>query len=80
MEMAKHLLVETDLSVTDICYAVGFQSLGSFTTTFTRYVGHAPGRFRATRVVCPGLPAPLVPACFLARFASFEKSVVEADG
>ena len=36
----------TDDSILDICYEVGWSSLGSFTTRFTQMVGLAPGRFR----------------------------------
>jgi AraC family transcriptional regulator len=44
---AKNLLLETDLSVTDIAYKVGYNSLGTFTTRFTGSVGLPPGRYRA---------------------------------
>lgn len=44
---AKNLLLETPLSVTDIAYQVGYNSLGTFTTRFTRSVGLPPGRYRA---------------------------------
>jgi AraC family transcriptional regulator len=43
---AKNLLLETSLSVTDIAYHVGYNSLGTFTTRFTRSVGTSPARFR----------------------------------
>jgi AraC-like DNA-binding protein len=46
MEAAKRLLLTTDLSVTDICFSVGYQSLGSFTTHFGRFVGLPPTRLR----------------------------------
>lgn len=44
---AKNLLLETSLSVTDIAYMVGYNSLGTFTTRFTRSVGVSPTRFRS---------------------------------
>ncbi|HEU4324155.1 MAG TPA: AraC family transcriptional regulator [Roseiflexaceae bacterium] len=47
MEAAKRLLLTTGLNVTEICLTVGYQSLGSFTTHFTRFVGISPSRFRA---------------------------------
>src|SRR5215470_590060 len=34
IEKAKHLLILTDLSITDVCMAVGFSSLGSFSALF----------------------------------------------
>lgn len=43
---AKRLLLTTPLNVTDICYAVGYNSLGSFTNHFTDSVGVSPSRFR----------------------------------
>jgi AraC-like DNA-binding protein len=44
---AKHLLLETSLSVTDISYKVGYNSLGTFTSRFTRSVSVSPARYRA---------------------------------
>jgi AraC-like DNA-binding protein len=43
---AKRMLVNTGMNVTDIAYAVGFNSLGSFSNHFADSVGIAPGRFR----------------------------------
>ena len=40
------LLRRGDLSVTDVCLAVGFTSLGSFSSTFTRLVGEPPSAYR----------------------------------
>src|ERR1051325_1308113 len=42
LERAAALLRTTDRSVTEICFAVGLKSLGSFTTTFTRTYGLSP--------------------------------------
>jgi len=47
VERAMALLRRGDLSVTQVCFEVGFTSLGSFGTTFTRLVGRAPGAYRA---------------------------------
>lgn len=46
IEKAKQLLLSTDLSVTDICFNVGYNSLGSFTTIFTKAVGISPCQLR----------------------------------
>jgi AraC-like DNA-binding protein len=46
LEHAQNLLSTTDTSVTDICFAVGFQSLGSFSTLFQKQVGVSPRTFR----------------------------------
>jgi AraC family transcriptional regulator len=46
IEEAKRLLLTSDLSVTDICFEVGYHSLGTFTSQFTRLVGVSPRRLR----------------------------------
>jgi AraC family transcriptional regulator len=46
MVEAKRLLMDTSLSVTEICDAVGYASLGTFTTQFSRHVGLSPSRYR----------------------------------
>lgn len=56
---AKRLLLNTRMNVTEIAFAVGYNSLGSFSNHFTDSVGIAPGRFR--RVSASGgfkLPRP----------------------
>ena len=47
VQRAKELLLTSDTSITDICMAVGYASLGSFSTTFTSLVGFSPQDFRA---------------------------------
>ena len=42
LERAAALLRTTDRSIADICFSVGLQSLGSFTTSFTRHVREVP--------------------------------------
>jgi AraC family transcriptional regulator len=46
LEEAKRLLLTTERSVTDICFDVGYSSLGTFTTRFTQLVGLSPARLR----------------------------------
>ncbi|WOK08985.1 AraC family transcriptional regulator [Imperialibacter roseus] len=46
LDMAEKLLIETDLAVSEICRAVGFDSIPSFTSLFKRTYGEAPGRYR----------------------------------
>ena len=46
VEQAKELLRATDMSVYDICFEVGFVSLGSFSTLFRRATGLAPAAYR----------------------------------
>jgi transcriptional regulator GlxA family with amidase domain len=58
VERSMYLLRETDKSVTDICFAVGFTSLGTFSRTFRDIVGQSPSQYRRTAVSVP------VPTCF----------------
>ncbi|WP_022901109.1 helix-turn-helix transcriptional regulator [Humibacter albus] len=46
IERAKELLRRGDLSVTDVCFAVGCTSLGSFSSRFTELVGETPSAYR----------------------------------
>lgn len=45
-EKAKELVLRTDLSVTDICFEVGFSSLGTFSSRFKHLVGTSPAELR----------------------------------
>ncbi len=47
LERAAGLLRNTDRTVTEICFAVGLTSLGSFTTSFGRVYGASPLAYRA---------------------------------
>lgn len=47
IERAQALLRDGQLSVTDVCFAVGFSSLGTFSSRFSQLVGIAPGVYRA---------------------------------
>src|SRR5438132_10289225 len=46
IEKAKELLRARQLSVTDVCFEVGFESLGSFSSLFRKCVGDAPMNYR----------------------------------
>jgi len=46
IERAKALLRHDDISVTEVCMAVGCTSLGSFSTRFTQLVGETPTAYR----------------------------------
>lgn len=65
IERAKELLAVGQMSVTEICFEVGFESLGSFSSLFRKYVGHSPGVYRTRLIMMQHAP---VPACFLIRF------------
>jgi len=47
IEAAKRLLLTTQRTVTDVCYEVGYNSLGTFTRRFTQLVGLSPRKFRS---------------------------------
>ena len=47
IERAMTLLRQGDLAVTEVCYTVGFSSLGTFSTRFSELVGMPPSRYRA---------------------------------
>ena len=58
IERAMALLRRGDLSVTDVCFAVGCSSLGTFSTRFTELVGVSPSVYREQQAsVIEGLPA-----------------------
>ncbi|WP_228994923.1 helix-turn-helix transcriptional regulator [Streptomyces sp. DH8] len=59
IERAKALLRRGDLSVTEVCFAVGCTSLGSFSSRFTELVGESPSAYRAR----PHDAGGAVPAC-----------------
>ena len=67
LERAATLLRSTDWSVADVCFAVGFQSVGSFTTSFRRTFDQPPQRFRAT---CPPAESLIrIPRCVAQAYA-----------
>jgi AraC-like DNA-binding protein len=72
IEKAQDLLAISGRSVTDVCFDVGFTSLGTFSSLFTRKVGKSPSAFR--RQVRPWVtvlgrhPWIFVPTCFARIF------------
>jgi len=58
IERAMFLLRETDRSVTDICFQVGFGSPGTFSRTFHEIVGRSPRTYRGQAATLA------VPTCF----------------
>jgi AraC-like DNA-binding protein len=90
LRRAKELLAG-GTSATEVCLAVGFSSLGAFSTWFSRGAGASPRAWqraaRALVAVPERLPLLWIPSCFLVRFASstFEEvrgsaGVVRAGG
>src|SRR6266540_3428892 len=67
LERAAALLRTTDRSVADICFSVGLQSVGSFTSSFGRMYGLSPTAYRAT--FPPATQRALIPACVVRAYA-----------
>jgi AraC-like DNA-binding protein len=66
LERAASLLRYTDRSVADICMSVGLQSVGSFTSSFSRHFGKTPTEYRAG--FPPAVAWAVVPACILRAY------------
>jgi AraC-like DNA-binding protein len=62
VERAKSLLRSANLTVTEVCFMVGFDSLGSFSALFKRLVGQTPTAYQAAAT--RGGPPP-IPGCML---------------
>jgi AraC-like DNA-binding protein len=77
LERAAALLRTTDRSVADICFSVGLQSVGSFTTSFTRTFGVSPTAYRAT--FPPASQYALVPACVVRAYTRPQRSTFRED-
>jgi len=61
IERAKTLLRTANLSVTEICFLVGFASLGSFSSRFRQLIGMSPSQYRNDAVAQTGVPP--IPGC-----------------
>jgi AraC-like DNA-binding protein len=77
MERAAAQLRNTDRPVTEICLSVGLQSLGSFTTSFTRIYGVSPTAYRAA--FPPAAEHALIPACMLRAHGRPQSSTFRED-
>jgi AraC-like DNA-binding protein len=70
VERAQDLLRATNLTVTEVCHAVGFSSLGSFSSRFRELVGESPSEFQR-RWAESG--APHIPGCFVLMWGLAER-------
>ena len=77
MERAAALLRNTDHSVTEICFSVGLQSVGSFTTSFTRTFGSSPTVYRAS--FPPAWHLSRVPSCVIRAYSRPQRSTFRED-
>ena len=75
LERAAALLRTTDRSIADICFSVGLQSVGSFTTSFGRMFGMSPTAYRAC---FPPAPAH-VPACVVRAYSRPQNRTFRED-
>ncbi|WP_225731232.1 MULTISPECIES: helix-turn-helix domain-containing protein [unclassified Nocardia] len=77
LERAAALLRTTDRSVAEICFLVGWQSVGSFTTSFTRTYGRSPTAYRAA--FPPAADYARIPACMVRFFGRPQRSTFRED-
>lgn len=77
LERAAALLRNTDRSVADICLSVGLQSVGSFTTSFTRTYGRSPTSYRAS--FPPAADQALIPACVVRFYGRPQRRTFRED-
>ena len=78
IDRARTLLVREDLPVTEVCFEVGYSSLGSFSALFRRMTGESPVEFRrrARPVFAVEWSAgPLfIPMCYVEQFTGFAEA------
>jgi AraC-like DNA-binding protein len=77
LERAAALLRMTDRSVADVCFSVGLQSVGSFTSSFTRTYEMSPTAYRAA--FPPASQHALVPTCVLRAYGRPQRSTFGED-
>jgi AraC-like DNA-binding protein len=77
LERAAALLRTTDRSVADICFSVGLQSVGSFTTSFTRTYGVSPTAYRAA--FPPAIHHARIPTCVVRAYARPQNRTFRED-
>lgn len=74
IERAQDLLRSTNLTVTDVCMAVGYSSHGSFTTRFGQVTGETPAAYQR-RWAAAGTPK--IPGCFIFMWGLAERASEE---
>jgi transcriptional regulator GlxA family with amidase domain len=77
LERAAALLRTTDRSVADICFSVGLQSVGSFTTSFNRTYGVPPTTYRAA--FPPAAQRAPIPTCVLRAYGRPQRRTFRED-
>lgn len=77
LERAAALLRTTDSSVAEICFSVGLQSVGSFTTSFSRTFGRSPTAYRDS--FPPASAHARVPGCVVRAYARPQNRTFRED-
>jgi AraC-like DNA-binding protein len=77
LERAAELLRNTDHSVAAVCFSVGLNSVGSFTTSFGKTFGVSPTAYRATHP--PASARVNIPTCVLRAYARPQSSTFRED-
>jgi AraC-like DNA-binding protein len=75
VERAQDLLRSANLTVTEVCHAVGFSSLGSFSSRFKTIVGETPREFQQRW----GANAPRIPGCFVLMWGLAERKTASEE-
>jgi len=74
IEKAKELLSKSDMPITHVCFEIGFESVGSFSTLFNKRVGFSPAEYRLNSsrkiFLSVNFPEKLIPLCFFFTFKS----------
>jgi AraC-like DNA-binding protein len=70
-------LLKTGIPVSEVCYAVGFESLSSFSALFKRIVGITPSTYLAQQQIIKAQiiksPLTFIPGCFAEKYGWLEK-------
>jgi AraC-like DNA-binding protein len=77
LERAAALLRTTDNSVAEVCFSIGLQSVGSFTTSFTRTFGVSPTAYRAR--FPPASALAMIPGCIARAYGRPQHSTFRED-
>jgi AraC-like DNA-binding protein len=77
LERAAALLRSTDRSIIDICFSVGLQSVGSFTTSFSRTYGMPPSAYRER--FPPASQMALIPGCIVRAYSRPKRRTFRED-
>ena len=75
IERAQDLLRATNLTVTEVCFAVGFSSLGSFSSRFRQIVGETPSQFQRRY----DGRAPRIPGCYVFMWGLIERKTASEE-